>query len=127
VYDAYITTFNLLMRCSYAGHSAVLQGCTVEDEAFIGMGATLLDGVVVEKNGMVAAGALVRQNTRIPCGEVHSNVTYYTEIFAIFNMQLIFHISNARILLSDLRGKNPDLKLMENVHFINVDDVHLSL
>ncbi|KAJ6820210.1 gamma carbonic anhydrase 1, mitochondrial-like [Iris pallida] len=52
------------------GHSAVLHGCTVEDEAFIGMGATLLDGVVVEKNGMVAAGALVRQNTRIPCGEV---------------------------------------------------------
>ncbi|CAN8304724.1 unnamed protein product [Cochlearia groenlandica] len=52
------------------GHSAVLHGCTVEDEAFIGMGATLLDGVVVEKHGMVAAGALVRQNTRIPSGEV---------------------------------------------------------
>jgi carbonic anhydrase/acetyltransferase-like protein (isoleucine patch superfamily) len=55
----------------FTGHSAVLQGCTVEDEAFVGMGATLLDGVVVEKHGMVAAGALVRQNTRIPCGEVH--------------------------------------------------------
>ncbi|GMY28379.1 gamma carbonic anhydrase 1, mitochondrial [Fagus crenata] len=52
------------------GHSAVLHGCTVEDEAFVGMGATLLDGVVVEKNAMVAAGALVRQNTRIPAGEV---------------------------------------------------------
>ncbi|KAM7263150.1 hypothetical protein ACFE04_000833 [Oxalis oulophora] len=52
------------------GHSAVLHGCTVEDEAFIGMGATLLDGVYVEKHAMVAAGALVRQNTRIPCGEV---------------------------------------------------------
>ncbi|KAK4269522.1 hypothetical protein QN277_022669 [Acacia crassicarpa] len=52
------------------GHSAVLHGCTVEDEAFVGMGATLLDGVVVEKHAMVAAGALVRQNTRIPCGEV---------------------------------------------------------
>lgn len=52
------------------GHSAVLHGCTVEDEAFIGMAATLLDGVVVEKNAMVAAGALVRQNTRIPCGEI---------------------------------------------------------
>ncbi|MQL88731.1 hypothetical protein Taro_021296 [Colocasia esculenta] len=51
------------------GHSAVLHGCTVEDEAFVGMGAILLDGVVVEKNGMVAAGALVRQNTRIPSGE----------------------------------------------------------
>jgi carbonic anhydrase/acetyltransferase-like protein (isoleucine patch superfamily) len=52
------------------GHSAVLHGCTVGDEAFVGMGATLLDGVVVEKHAMVAAGALVRQNTRIPSGEV---------------------------------------------------------
>ncbi|KAL9358678.1 hypothetical protein Peur_046801 [Populus x canadensis] len=54
----------------YGGHSAVVHGCTVEDEAFVGMGATLLDGVVVEKHAMVAAGALVRQNTRIPTGEV---------------------------------------------------------
>lgn len=56
----------------FIGHSAVLHGCTVEDEAFIGMKATLLDGVVVEKHGMVAAGALVRQGTRIPAGEVFS-------------------------------------------------------
>lgn len=34
------------------------------------MGATLLDGVYVEKHAMVSAGALVRQNTKIPCGEV---------------------------------------------------------
>lgn len=34
------------------------------------MGAVLLDGAVVEKHAMVAAGALVRQNTRIPAGEV---------------------------------------------------------
>lgn len=52
------------------GHSAVLHGCTVEDDAFIGMGATLSDGVHVEKNAMVAAGSVVKQNTRIPTGEV---------------------------------------------------------
>ncbi|KAG0495356.1 hypothetical protein HPP92_000036 [Vanilla planifolia] len=52
------------------GHSAVLHGCIVQDESFVGMGATLLDGVVVEKNGMVAAGSLVRQYTKIPSGEV---------------------------------------------------------
>ncbi|KAI5055777.1 hypothetical protein GOP47_0029298 [Adiantum capillus-veneris] len=52
------------------GHSAVLHGCTVEDDAFVGMGATLLDGVFVEKNAMVAAGAVVSQNTTIPAGEV---------------------------------------------------------
>ncbi|KAL6511777.1 Gamma carbonic anhydrase 2, mitochondrial [Orobanche gracilis] len=52
------------------GHSAVIHGCTIEDEAFVGMGAILLDGVVVEKHAMVAAGSLVRQNTRVPFGEV---------------------------------------------------------
>ena len=40
------------------------------------MGATLLDGVVVEKNAMVAAGALVIPDTRIPSGEVRSNLFY---------------------------------------------------
>lgn len=55
---------------NWPGHSAVLHGCIVEDEAFVGMGATLLDGVFVEKHAMVAAGSLVRQNTRIPSGEV---------------------------------------------------------
>ncbi|KAK4481456.1 hypothetical protein RD792_012350 [Penstemon davidsonii] len=52
------------------GHSATVHGCTIDDEAFVGMGAILLDGVVVEKNAIVAAGALVKQNTRIPSGEV---------------------------------------------------------
>ncbi|XP_010550419.1 PREDICTED: gamma carbonic anhydrase 3, mitochondrial [Tarenaya hassleriana] len=52
------------------GHGAVLHGCTIEDEAFIGTSATLLDGAYVEKHAMVASGALVRQNTRIPSGEV---------------------------------------------------------
>ncbi|KAI5409902.1 hypothetical protein KIW84_055381 [Lathyrus oleraceus] len=52
------------------GHTVVLEGCIVEDEAFIGMGVTLLDGVYVEKHVMVAAGDLVKQHTRIPCGEV---------------------------------------------------------
>eukprot|EP00850_Spirogloea_muscicola_P003833 SM000016S01821 [mRNA] locus=s16:68410:70198:- [translate_table: standard] len=52
------------------GHNAVLHACTVEDESFVGMGATLLDGVVVEKGAMVAAGSLVTQNTRIPSGQI---------------------------------------------------------
>lgn len=67
-----------------AGHSAVLQGCTVEDEAFVGMGATLLDGVIVEKHGMVAAGALVRQNTRIPSGEVVHHLFNYPLALVFF-------------------------------------------
>ncbi|CAN0919278.1 Gamma carbonic anhydrase 1, mitochondrial [Linum grandiflorum] len=53
----------------------VLHGCTVEDEAFIGMGATVLDGSYVEKHAMVAAGALIRQNTRIPHAKLLRKLT----------------------------------------------------
>jgi carbonic anhydrase/acetyltransferase-like protein (isoleucine patch superfamily) len=52
------------------GHNAILHACTVEDEAFVGMGATLLDGVTVEKGAMVAAGSLVTQKTTVPAGEI---------------------------------------------------------
>jgi hypothetical protein len=57
--------------CWIAGHSAVLHACTLEDESFVGMGATILDGAVVEKGAMVAAGSLVTQKTRIPSGQVY--------------------------------------------------------
>ncbi|WP_018525772.1 MULTISPECIES: gamma carbonic anhydrase family protein [Alkalispirochaeta] len=41
------------------GHGVCLHGCTIHDEALIGMGSTVLDGAVVESRSMVAAGALV--------------------------------------------------------------------
>lgn len=52
------------------GHRAILHGCTVEQEALIGMGATLLDGVHVEPHSLVAAGALLTPGTRVPAGSV---------------------------------------------------------
>ncbi|RZC44604.1 hypothetical protein C5167_037557 [Papaver somniferum] len=67
------------------GHSAILHGCTVEDEAVVGTGATLLDGVVVEKHAMVAAGSLVRQDTRIPYGESAINYTSLAQAHAAEN------------------------------------------
>jgi len=52
------------------GHSAVLNGVTIEDEAFIGIGAVLQEGVTVEKGAMVAAGAVVAPGSTVPKGEV---------------------------------------------------------
>ena len=49
----------------------MINGFTVEDEDFIGMGAILLDQVVLGKNDMVVVGSLVTQNDRIP----YTNVT----------------------------------------------------
>eukprot|EP00889_Picochlorum_renovo_P001346 jgi/Picre1/28376/NNA_003781.t1 len=47
-----------------------LHGCVIEDEALIGMGATLLEGSRVEKGAMVAAGAIVQPGTTVPAGEI---------------------------------------------------------
>ncbi|WP_413208261.1 gamma carbonic anhydrase family protein [Rhodospirillum sp. A1_3_36] len=41
------------------GHQALLHACTLEDNSFVGMGATVMDGATVQEWGMVAAGALV--------------------------------------------------------------------
>lgn len=48
------------------GHNAVLHGCTVEDDALIGMGAIVLNGAVIGAGSIVAAGALIPQGAAIP-------------------------------------------------------------
>lgn len=52
------------------GHQASIHGCNIEDEALIGMGATILEGSTVEKGAMVAAGAMVQPGTIVPAGEI---------------------------------------------------------
>jgi len=52
------------------GHGAILHACTIEDEALIGIGATILDGAVVQKGAQIAAGAIVTPGTIIPCGKL---------------------------------------------------------
>ena len=43
------------------GHQAILHGCTVEDEALIGMGARILNGAVIGTQCIVGAGALITE------------------------------------------------------------------
>lgn len=53
-----------------AGHMCLLHACTIEDDAMIGMQATVMDRAVVEKGAMVAAGALVTPGKRVLSGEL---------------------------------------------------------
>jgi carbonic anhydrase/acetyltransferase-like protein (isoleucine patch superfamily) len=46
------------------GHQAILHGCTVEDEALVGMGARILNGAVIGAQCIVGAGALVTEGKR---------------------------------------------------------------
>lgn len=52
------------------GHSCLLHACTLEDNCFIGMRATIMDGAIVESGGWVAAGALVTPGKRVPSGQI---------------------------------------------------------
>lgn len=52
------------------GHAAIVHGCTVKDNALIGMGAVVLNGAVIGENAIVGAGAVVRENDEIPAGAV---------------------------------------------------------
>ncbi len=40
------------------GHQCLIHGCQLEDESFVGMGATVMDGCVVERRAMLGAGSL---------------------------------------------------------------------
>jgi carbonic anhydrase/acetyltransferase-like protein (isoleucine patch superfamily) len=48
------------------GHRAILHGCTIEDDALIGMGAVVLNGAVVGAGAIVGAGAVIREGMEVP-------------------------------------------------------------
>jgi len=52
------------------GHMAMVHGCTLNDRAFVGLGAIVMDGCVIESDAMLAAGALLTQGKRIPAGQL---------------------------------------------------------
>ena len=69
---------NSVLHCDYpdfplvvgnrvtVGHMVTLHGCTVEDEALIGIGAIVLNGARIGSGAVVAAGALVPEGMEIP-------------------------------------------------------------
>ncbi|WP_026549975.1 gamma carbonic anhydrase family protein [Arthrobacter sp. Br18] len=48
------------------GHTAVVHGCTIEDDCLIGMSATVMNGAVIGAGSLVAAGALVLEGMIVP-------------------------------------------------------------
>lgn len=52
------------------GPNCSLEGCTIENSAFVGMGATVKEGATVKAHGVVAAGSVVTENTLIESYQV---------------------------------------------------------
>lgn len=52
------------------GHGSVMHGCTVKNNALIGMNATVLHGAEIGEFAIVGAGALVPPDNKIPANSV---------------------------------------------------------
>lgn len=52
------------------GHMAVVHGATLEDRAFVGMGAVAMDDCRIGEGAMLAAGALLSPGKSIPPREI---------------------------------------------------------
>jgi carbonic anhydrase/acetyltransferase-like protein (isoleucine patch superfamily) len=50
------------------GHQAILHGCTIGDQALVGMGARILNGAVIGAQCLVGAGALVTEGKTFEAG-----------------------------------------------------------
>lgn len=51
-------------------HKAMLHGCHLEDNSFVGMNGIVMDNTVIESDGMLAAGAMLTPGKRIKRGEL---------------------------------------------------------
>lgn len=51
-------------------HKAMLHGCELMDNSFVGMGGIVMDNAVIEPDGMLAAGGMLTPGKRIKRGEL---------------------------------------------------------
>jgi len=77
---------NVVIHCTYEktktiignnvsiAHSAIVHGCTLEDNVMIGMGAIVMDNCYIEKNALIAAGSVVLEGTRVEAGSIYAGV-----------------------------------------------------
>ena len=65
------------------GHQAMLHGCTIGENALIGMGATILNEAIIGKNCIIGAHSLVPEGKNIPDGSLVVS-------FEIFNILIFF-------------------------------------
>lgn len=59
-------------NCVSIAHSAIVHGCTIEDNVLIGMGAIIMDDAVVGTGSVIAAGAVVLPGTKIEPGSIYA-------------------------------------------------------
>ncbi len=63
-------TDTIVERNGHIGHGSILHGCTIKENAMIGMNSTVLDNAIIGKNSILGAGSLITSNTEIPANSL---------------------------------------------------------
>jgi len=66
VMHGFPNTDTLIAAEGHIGHGAILHGCTVRENALVGMNSVVMDGAVVGESAIVAAMAFVKAGAEIP-------------------------------------------------------------
>jgi carbonic anhydrase/acetyltransferase-like protein (isoleucine patch superfamily) len=64
----------LIEENASVGHSALLEGCVVEQGAVVGMGATMLQRSRLGRGSLLAAGAVLGEGSEVPAGHMAAGV-----------------------------------------------------
>jgi carbonic anhydrase/acetyltransferase-like protein (isoleucine patch superfamily) len=48
------------------GHNAIVHGCTIEDDALIGMGSIVMNGAKIGQSSIVGAGSVITEGKEFP-------------------------------------------------------------
>ena len=48
------------------GHNVILHGCTIEDDALVGMGSIVMNGARIGRGSVVGAGSLITEGKQFP-------------------------------------------------------------
>ncbi len=95
------------------GHMAMIHGCTLEDRAFVGLGAIVMDGCRIATDGMLAAGAMLTSGKIIESRQlwIGRPAKYARDLTdeALAKMQegVAGYVTNARRHREALNGQTP--------------------
>ena len=53
-------------RICTVGHNVILHGCTLEDDALVGMGSIVMNGAIIRRGSVVGAGAIITEGKEFP-------------------------------------------------------------
>ncbi len=90
------------------GHKAMIHGCHIGDEAFVGMGAVLMDGAEMEPRSFLAAGSLLPQGMKTESGFLYMGAPA-KKIRPLKEEELIFLRQSAMNYFEYKSWYNPEL------------------